>query len=246
MSDEIEIRRWNTSERSIAILARMHIQLGRMSGVSEYLIYEDQNFPDYLTRVVDSAGRHAFLYLADPGPESGFCHVVVKEDNLFLNNIYVDERFQGLGLGSKLLRKSLQHLGGYNYSEIHLDLFDSNTRAGNWYLHMGFTPRQQTVWKFVGAPVRESSSNELRLLKDANGFHQIYVGSFHAGSRINNHALLWDPSFSSLLGKDYFDQILVKTERNRGYDEPGHVIETSTRCTAAIADVLSYLSQNER
>lgn len=237
-----EINRWDTGSRSISRLEKMHKALGRLSNVSSYLIYEDQNFLKYLSAIMRAPEQHAFLHLTDSGPDSGFCHFIMDKKTLFLNNIYVDNRYQRQGLGSKLLQGALAYLNGTQYEEIQLDVFSSNPQALSWYRRMGFVSTRQTRWQTVGQAQRETSTRELQLKSDTHGFQQIYVQGTNVGSRINRRAIISESQYYSALGRDLFDGVLVRKECS-GQDYSHTTVEVSTRFSSEVGSVLSYLQK---
>jgi ribosomal protein S18 acetylase RimI-like enzyme len=76
----------------------------------------------------------------------GFVEIRRREDNLFLNNIYVSSSFRGQGGGTHLLHSGLERLSSGIEGHVELDVFDNNTRALSWYQRLGFECQSRSVW----------------------------------------------------------------------------------------------------
>lgn len=63
----------------------------------------------------------------------GFISVWVRDN--FIHHLYVDEKFQGQGIGTLLLEAVLKNFGG----PISLKCEEKNTKAINFYRQRGFT-----------------------------------------------------------------------------------------------------------
>lgn len=244
-SEKTEVSRWTPGTGHLNQLALMHRTLGRMSNVSDYLIYEDANFVPYLASALAALDRHAYFYDSRFGVDSGFCHIIVNGDSLFLNNIFVNPHYHGRGVGTQLLARSLKFLSAASYKSIELDIFASNAKAQGWYEKMGFAPRRQTAWRVFGQPTAPNSRHGVSLKPDISGFQQIYVGRQHVGSRINERAVLTDGQYATQMGHDFFRSIIIKQDPVFPPLLQSELVETSTRFTAPTANVLSYLSEKE-
>lgn len=65
------------------------------------------------------------------------------EDNLdgrvWLDRFFIDEHYQGKGLGKKMLKALIQHLAGlYKCKKIYLSIFENNIHALRLYQTFGF------------------------------------------------------------------------------------------------------------
>ncbi|MCI3194168.1 GNAT family N-acetyltransferase [Bacillus sp. HU-1818] len=63
-----------------------------------------------------------------------------EEGRVWLDRFFIDERFQGQGLGSIMLQALIQHLAElYKCKRIYLSIFENNTHALRLYQKFGFT-----------------------------------------------------------------------------------------------------------
>lgn len=66
--------------------------------------------------------------------------VEIEEGTVWLDRFLIDQRFQGQGLGSKMLSFLIKHLAKlYKCDEIYLSIFDENTHALRLYRKFGFS-----------------------------------------------------------------------------------------------------------
>lgn len=66
----------------------------------------------------------------------GYCVAVKDKGKNRIQAIYILKKFQGIGIGKKLLTQCLDWLG--NDDEIHINVADYNTNAIHFYEHFGF------------------------------------------------------------------------------------------------------------
>lgn len=63
-----------------------------------------------------------------------------KNGRVWLDRFFIDERFQGQGLGSKMLEALIHHLAEqYTCNRIYLSIFENNIHALRLYQKFGFT-----------------------------------------------------------------------------------------------------------
>lgn len=68
----------------------------------------------------------------------------------FINSIYVEPNFQGKGLGTMLMQKALDWLGGDE--DVYLEVLSYNQNAINFYKRFGFEKTDAVVPQEEGAP----------------------------------------------------------------------------------------------
>ncbi|WP_028042160.1 GNAT family N-acetyltransferase [Candidatus Stoquefichus massiliensis] len=62
-----------------------------------------------------------------------------NQDRVWLDRYLIDKRYQGQGLGKKILAQLLEHIyAEYQCQEIYLSLYDDNHRAMHLYQKFGF------------------------------------------------------------------------------------------------------------
>ncbi len=67
----------------------------------------------------------------------------LKDDQLLLDGIFVTEQARGLGVGTALIQAIKGYAQAEGYSEIRLDVIDTNPRAKALYVREGFTAAGQ-------------------------------------------------------------------------------------------------------
>ncbi len=81
----------------------------------------------------------------------GFVVASTEDDGKkFINSIYIEPTFQGKALGSMLMKKALNWLGGDE--PIYLEVLNYNRNAVNFYKHFGFEQTDTIVPEEEGAP----------------------------------------------------------------------------------------------
>ncbi|BBP91811.1 hypothetical protein BsIDN1_54290 [Bacillus safensis] len=62
-----------------------------------------------------------------------------EDGRVWLDRFFIDERFQGRGLGKKMLDALIRHLTIiYKCNKIYLSIYEENKPAKNLYLKFGF------------------------------------------------------------------------------------------------------------
>lgn len=91
------------------------------------------------------------FYIENNGVEAGMVTVGEKNGRLDIGLIAVDERFQGQGLGSVLLKKVEAYAFGKGFREIQVVTQGKNLAACNFYKKNGFSVNHEVnifhVWK---------------------------------------------------------------------------------------------------
>ena len=100
--------------------------------------------------------RHRWL-VADVGPElAGFAHLrdderhvaVRGERPVLLAHLYLDRAYQGIGLGSALMRRSLGEARAAGHDVIRLGVWERNPRAVAFYERWGFESVGEMAFTF--------------------------------------------------------------------------------------------------
>ncbi|TFB71890.1 GNAT family N-acetyltransferase [Cryobacterium glaciale] len=232
--------RWTASPEDCLELQRQHVELARLSRISQFLIYDDENFPAYLLSVLTDP-THLFTRPSDASGVRGFCHLRKVDEVLFVNNIFIASADRQLGAGTKLLHETLL-MGDTLCPTIELDVLESNMTARSWYQRLGFEELHRARWSSLGTPGIATSHPDIRVRPDRKGFSQIYSGDTRIGTRVGRMAILATPDFADFLGAQDFDEIVVRTQADK---ERGHepAIEISIRLRADVSRVLEKLAK---
>lgn len=92
------------------------------------------------------------VWVADcAGGVRGFTMTYETEDNLTLRGLFVDNEWQGKGIGKELFKKSLYGQSGTK--PIFLEVIENNERARTMYENAGFTATDASPDAFYGAPM---------------------------------------------------------------------------------------------
>lgn len=113
------------------------IELGMDKNIFPLTIFSSDGYEAYLREQLKLSEeyRRIKLYAAFIDDQfAGYSEWRILENCLFLNNIYVSQRYQGLGIGKFLLEThGAELLAEHKKSIISLDVFDNNTKAISWY-----------------------------------------------------------------------------------------------------------------
>lgn len=176
-------------------------------------IYYDSNYEKFLTKVFELQNNHFFVVERN-SIIIGFAHFKIIDDFIFLNNIAISESVNNIGLGKKLLFYSYKNLIN-QYSQINnfkLDVFQSNTKALNWYKTMGFEEEKRNEWYQLNSKLNVLESNEYSIFFDQNGFLGIYDGEVKFGTIVNNNLILHQSDYIYKINSEKFDSILTNDD----------------------------------
>lgn len=231
LKEKFEILKYNEELCSVSELAEMHRAISTTTNVSKYLIYSDDAFISFLSiQVINSDAQNIFLLLNNAEKTiGGFCRIKVLSDTLFLNNIYLKPSFQGLGLGKKLLFSAIQNsLNTATHKFFSLDVFQSNSKAINWYKSLSMDIVEATNWyKITKYETAQKISDSISLQKNEMGFSDLIYTQKKIGSLINNTPILYSFDFVDVLLSNGHTSLIVKT-----HDSVPEFIKrhTSTSC----------------
>ena len=100
--------------------------------------------------------RHRWLVAEADGRLSGFSHLhdeetheaVAAERPVLLAHLYLDRPYQGIGLGSALMRRSMAEARAAGHDVIWLGVWERNPKAVEFYRRWGFRPVGETPFDF--------------------------------------------------------------------------------------------------
>lgn len=101
-----------------------------------------------LSALIADAINGGFLAEAD-GVPAGFVrtHWEEKEKRFYVSSLYVLPRFQGQGIGGKLMAVSEQKALERGVSAVWLGVMEQNVRTLDWYRRTGFTFVEEAPFK---------------------------------------------------------------------------------------------------
>lgn len=103
-------------------------------------IYGCPGISEYFRRTFDSQeypSRTLSLVAECEGAVAGFLELRSNPSGVFLNYIATDRRFRGRGLGTLLLKRSLEERNAPAGTRLTLDVFGHNAQAKSWYSRLG-------------------------------------------------------------------------------------------------------------
>lgn len=159
---ELDLAHWDDAEAdSEPIIPWQSNQLALAAGVAclsyrngiDQLICEDYgteaNCEIYLRSLVENPGcgvflpDSSFMSLNRHGEPSGFILTsYISPSAAMIPQIAIHPAYQGRGLGSALIRRSLHRLRAAGYSTVRLTVTGKNRRAAEWYRRLGFKNRR--------------------------------------------------------------------------------------------------------
>lgn len=163
--------------------------------VSDYFIYHDPNYPQYLrTASLDENNFWIYQLFDSRGKQMlAFAILTRKEQDVFLNQIIVLEEFRGNNLAATLLSGVLGLLlkkyGNDEFGSLRLETFYSNQRAMAIYQFWKMEASPGKNWYLYEASDEDNQFQQALLtcsaITDRYGFHQLYVNNKPMGTIIN-------------------------------------------------------------
>ncbi|CAG7649004.1 GNAT family N-acetyltransferase [Paenibacillus allorhizosphaerae] len=83
-----------------------------------------------------------YVDTAAGGQTVGFVSLKPEKDSVFIDMLAVDPKYQGKGVGSRLMRQAERVAALHGCSQIHLWVDDVNGQAQRFYMRHGFEPVQ--------------------------------------------------------------------------------------------------------
>lgn len=186
----MKVKRINNIE-SVDELVDMHRDLFIGSQLYGKLIYFDDAFSHYLRKIIiDEA--HFFYGLFFNNKLEGFIHFRILENELFLNNIFINYFKRGGGYVSRALRDSVNDviLIHPKIKQIGLDVLESNIKAKEWYKKLGLRTASKKDWFKILVKEQVKCDNMFEIKKDENRFQSLYYKNGKVGTIINNRYLI--------------------------------------------------------
>lgn len=195
MKELMQFKVLNDSSSHLDALIMLHQSVYRESVFNNKLIYFDENFPNYLSKLFNDENH--FIYVVETNSfVIGFAHLRLIDDFLFLNTISVNSDYAGRGLGKKLLLYSIQEVlkNTKQVSLLKLDVFENNHKALNWYKKLGFMEEKITDWYQFNTLTPEDVLG-YSSKPDTNGFQSLFSDTTKIATIINNNMVLHDSNY---------------------------------------------------
>lgn len=158
---ELQIR--FSEKRDITALVRM-VREGFREDIADRLIYGAKGIHEYIRIQLEEKNTDTrYITVEKEGEVIGFVEYRYLADSLVLNYIVISKKFQGKGLASEILWKSIGLLKPV-ISRLVLDVFDYNTTALCWYQKIGFKPISTSFWYDVKCSHLKEEGDEVYVL----------------------------------------------------------------------------------
>lgn len=166
------------AEEAEAIVAL--VRSGFDPDLLRFMIYGCDGIERYVAHQINAPAALAdTVYLVAVAAERvvGCVELRMTADGIFLNYICTDPAVRGRGLAGRLLGESLGMVPRGPHGVMHLDVFESNRAAGEWYERLGFRRDWTTVWSDIpvggageAVPARVSGYPQAKASQEAYGF----------------------------------------------------------------------------
>jgi len=134
-----------SEKRDITILVRM-VREGFRGDIADKLIYGTKGIHNYIGMQLEEKNSDTrYITVEKEGEIIGFVEYRYLPNSLVLNYIVIDKKYQGKGLASGILWKSIGLLNPVTRRLV-LDVFDYNTPALCWYQKIGFKQVSTSFW----------------------------------------------------------------------------------------------------
>jgi diamine N-acetyltransferase len=139
----IAYRRWNMSD--VESIRQLLLDTW-MDTYSEFIPRED--ILEYLNEHYDTNSLRTFIddqnvvgFIAEvDGAMAGYGKTFYNKEEmrLYVQQLYILPRFQGLGLGKQLMAFAAEHAKTFNLDRVWLGVMEKNMSALLWYQNMGY------------------------------------------------------------------------------------------------------------
>lgn len=136
-----------------------------------YSIYQAPNSVRHLERLIAAADPEHWISVVSSGDQLvGYYEAAIRSAEAFLNYIATEPRFEGNGVGGQMLRDLSSRARAARCSRLGLDVFQTNSRAVQWYRRLGFTQeREFTLARINLASIPDHASTPLLVDPDEYG-----------------------------------------------------------------------------
>ncbi|MDQ0482527.1 GNAT family N-acetyltransferase [Guptibacillus hwajinpoensis] len=140
-------------------------------------IYSSPNYNLFVQNTILDNSDTKFFGAYLEGRFLGFAEWRTHKDELFLNNIAIQEGEKGLGVGGLLYKYGLSTLKTPYMKALALDVFHDNKGARSWYEKLGYKVHDITYWHVAQQLVKSTSENvtyQVINREQADEHHQKY------------------------------------------------------------------------
>lgn len=238
MKKELLIKKIS-DQSHIERIVSMHHEIFCETKLFGKLIYFDNNFPNYFSKLFHDENNYVFGVFKDK-EILGFLHLKKINNILFLNNIFLDKKIRGNGAGTFILRSVLSESfvkdNGFEYLE--LDVFESNVIAKKWYDKLGFETCAVSDWYFVENRFRNLNiQHRFKVSNDDNGFKSLFFDSHKVATIIKDSSIIVHDNIA--LNFDSNLSMLIKQSENINFSQEMNFIkfDTSIRMRGKISNI---------
>lgn len=184
----MDIRRL-TNKDNILLLCEMHKAISKNNNLKDILIYYDKIFFDYLLKIINDTDQY-FYGVFVKNKLVGFIHFKIYNNTLFLNNIFLNEKFRGGGRGSLFLKTVIENFKE-SFDKFSLDVVISNDVIYNWYLRLGLKPVTKSKWVKI-LKTERIITNDICLIfkKDVNQFNSVFFKDLKIATVVSKNKLI--------------------------------------------------------
>lgn len=173
---------------------------------NDCLIYFDPNYINYLKKIID-LDSNLFYWLQFENETVGFMHLIARENELYLNNIFLLKSFQGKKLAQKFLYAVIKLC---NKEMFTLNVFQSNDIALKWYKKLGMKILENTF--FYEVKNSDVYSEDYVTKKDDAGFTSIFINDNKIATVINGKSVMLHDANLMFNFKKY-DIVLTRSDQ---------------------------------
>lgn len=202
MRDEVNIKRLTSFDSYKDEILKMHQKIFEGTLLENILIYFDTEYYDFLDILIKDKNNYFFIALRKDTEVVGFVHLKDFGEELFLNNIFISESYQGWGVGKKVLRDCLDYFDVSRFEYFGLDVFRSNTIALKWYERIGLEEKSSKSWnKIISIKEKLEDNNTIVLVKkkDPNGFNSYFLNDKKLATVINDDYIILHEIYEEIL-----------------------------------------------
>jgi len=247
MKENIQITRYKELDENFNSIIELHKLISKSTNLDGHLIYFDPNFILFFENLIKNSNTDFIYVLKINSILSGFIHLKLFENTIFLNNICLNESCQGKGIGRQFLNESLRLVYDGSQEIFELDVFLSNVKALKWYLSLDLKIQKRSSW----TQIVKDAHNEihdfisiLSFLKDSNGFNSVFNDDIKVATIVNNTTILiHDLLFVEKIPSQY----TIITNQDIKKIKRGHYqfidLEISARMKGRVKDVFDNLNK---
>jgi len=108
---------------------------------------EKQKVSNYIQKSIDNHVNAYKLILVDNNVIGCYCSYI-KDDCIFLDEIYIEKEYRNFGIGTDLITKEIENAKAKKVS-VELWVYKDNEKAINLYQKLGFNIKEETKNRYL-------------------------------------------------------------------------------------------------